>query len=314
MVAFSGLRDWLHGRGIIIATCIAFAFLALASDHFLTLANLQNLLAAGATYGILAIGLTILLIAGEFDLSLGAIFVLSGIIATSLQPYFGTAAAILLGIGFGAVAGACNGAIVTKFRINAFIATLATGMVLVGLGTMITHGFQLYVADPGWGWLGNTRLFGMSLNIWVFLIFAAISAYSLANTGFGRHIHALGDDAEAARLSGLNTAGLRFAVFTFAGFSAGLAGVILVSRTGTAISGNGLSDVLFPAIAAVVVGGTSIRGGRGAIWRTILGVIFLECLRNGCNLLEIDAYFQDILRGVIILVAVSFDAIGKSAS
>jgi ribose transport system permease protein len=204
--------------------------------------------------------------------------------------------------------------VVTYLRVNSFIATLASSLMVVGIGTEVTNGFQLYIAEPSFGELGNGKLIGIDYFIWIFIAFALICGFILWRTKLGRWLYAAGGNPEAARLSGINVRGLRIGAFAFSGFAAGVAGAVLISRTGTAIAGDGLADVLFPAIAAVVVGGTSIQGGRGAIWRTVLGIFFLEFIRNGFNLLEVNPYYQAIIQGAIILTAVSADALSRRSS
>ncbi len=310
MVA-AATREFLQtiaGRyAILIALALVVIALSLGSAHFLTGQNLLNTVESGAIYGIVAIGLTVLMIGGEFDLCAGATFVLSGIVAAKLQPLLGSGPSLAIGVVAGATIGTFNGIFVRTFRVSSFVTTLASGMIVVGLGTLVTGGFQLYVADEDFAVLGNARLFGIDVFVWVFFGFAAIAGYVLSQTQRGRWIYATGNDPEAARLSGIDIAAMRLGGFVISGVAAGVAGVILASRTGTAISGAGLSDVLFPAVAAVVVGGTSIQGGRGAIWRTLCGILFLELIRNGLNLLEVDPYYQSIAQGAIILLAIAAD-------
>jgi len=315
LLAYAHLRRVLiaivRGYAILVAFLVLVAVLSGASSHFLTAINLLNTLESGAIYGIVAVALTLLLIAGDFDLSAGATFVLAGIVAAKLQPSLGSAPALLAGIGAGLLVGLLNGLAVTLFQVNSFVATLAASLMIAGLGARLTDGFQLYVPDASFTVLGNGMADGIPYFVWIFLAFAALCWFVLARTKLGRWLYVTGGNREAARLAGLRTDGLRVVGFGLSGFAAGLAGAILVSRTGTAIAGNGLAEVIFPAVAAVVVGGTSILGGRGAVWRTVLGVFFLECIRNGFNLIELDPYYQDIVRGGIILFAVAADALSR---
>lgn len=298
----------LRQYSIVISFLALFIVLSLLSGNFLTQVNLLNTVESGSIYGIVAVALTLLLIVGEFDLSVGAIYVLSGIIAAKLYPFLGAWPALALGAMSGLGVGLFNGLVVTRFGVNSFIATLATSLMLVGLGTMLTDGFQLYTADEEFGRLGNASVLGIPCFVWVFCGIALGSGFFLARTRLGRWIYVVGGNREAARLSGISVDAVRVGAFCLSGLAAGIAGAIIVSRTGTAIAGNGLADVLFPAIAAVVVGGTSIQGGYGAVWRTVVGIFFLELIRNGFNLLELSPYYQDIVRGGIILLAVAADA------
>ena len=305
--AFEIVREY----AIVVVFLVLFVVLASTASHFLTWVNFLNNLESGAIYGIVACALTLLLIVGEFDLSVGAIYVLSGIVAAKLYPSLGTWPALAVGVGVGTLIGVVNGIVVAVFRVNSFVATLASSLMIVGAGTKVTDGFQLYISNSKFGELGNSKVLGVDYFVWIFFGFALVTGLVLSRTKIGRWLYAAGGNAEAARLSGINIRTLRIGAFAFSGFAAGVAGAILISRTGTAIAGDGLSDVVFPAIAAVVVGGTSILGGRGAVWRTVLGVLFLEFIRNGFNLLGVNPYYQDIIRGAIILSAVAIDALSR---
>lgn len=302
--------ELLREYAILVCVLALFLTLTFTSDVFLTSVNMKNVLESVSTYGIVACALTLLLIVGEFDLSVGATFVLTGIVAAKLQPSLGTWPALLVGVAAATGVGVFNGIAVAYFRINSFIATLASSLMVVGLGTKVTDGFQLYIEDPSFLVLGNDELFDVRYSIWILALFALVCGFVLARTKLGRWLYATGGNLEAARLSGINTRAIKVGAFAFSGFAAGVAGAILISRTATAIAGNGI-DVVFIAFAAVVVGGTSVLGGRGAIWRTVLGLLFLEFIRNGFNLLEVNPYYQDIIRGGIILVAVAIDAFSR---
>ena len=307
---FEILREY----AIVVSFVVLLIILSATADHFLTWINLLNTLESGSIYGIVAIAFTILLIVAEFDLCSGAIYVLAGVVAAKLEPNLGVWPALALGVGAGLAIGILNGVVVSLLRVNSFIATLASSLMVVGIGTEVTNGFQLYIADPEFAVLGNDKLFGVDYFVWIFIGFALICGFILSRTKLGRWLYASGGNPEAARLSGINVRALRIGAFAFSGFAAGVAGAVLISRTGTAIAGDGLADVLFPAIAAVVVGGTSVQGGRGAIWRTVLGIFFLEFIRNGFNLLEVNPYYQAIIQGAIILTAVSADALSRRSS
>lgn len=312
--SFNNAFDAVREYAIVVCFLALFVTLAVTANQFLTRVNFLNNLESGAIYGIIALALTLLLIVGEFDLSVGAIFVLTGIVAAKLYPSLGTWPSLLVGVAVATGIGVFNGIVVAVFRVNSFVATLATSLMIVGLGTKVTNGFQLYISAPKFAVLGNSKALGVDYFVWIFFGFALVTGLVLARMKIGRWLYASGGNAEAARLSGINIRALRIGAFAFSGFAGGVAGAILISRTGTAIAGDGLGDVVFPAIAAVVVGGTSILGGRGAIWRTVLGVLFLEFIRNGFNLLGVNPYYQDIIRGAIILLAVAIDALSRRAT
>jgi ribose transport system permease protein len=285
----------------------------LTSDVFLTSTNLLNVLEQNAPVGIMAIALTFVLITGEFDLSAGAIYVLTGVLAAKwagpLGPWPAILAAMACAVGMGVV----NGLLVAYARIDSFVCTLATSLIIAGTSLAITKGFIKTVSDPTFGQLGTNEILGVKLSIWLFAVVAIAFGFVLARSKLGRWLFAVGGNPEAARLSGISLRGVRVTAFALSGFAAGLAGVIVASRTGQGQNGDGLSIALF-AFAAVVVGGTSVLGGRGAIWRTVLGVLLLALITNGFNLLSVDPIYQQIVQGVIILLAVAADALSRRTS
>ena len=300
---------------IIIIFLALFVVLTATANHFLTWENQLNNVESGAVYGVVACALTLLLIVGEFDLSVGASFVLSSIVAAKLK-YDGvldTWPALMVGVLPAVAVGFVNGIAVAYFRVNSFIATLATSLMVVGVGTRITSGAQLFVDAPSFAILGNDKGLGVDYFIWIFIGFALVCGFILWRSKLGRWLYATGGNPEAARLSGINIRAVKIGAFAFSGFAAGVGGAIYASRTTTAIAGNGIEDVVFPAFAAVVVGGTSVQGGRGAIWRTVFGILFLEYIRNGFNLLEVDTYWQPVIQGGIILTAVAIDSLSRRA-
>jgi ribose transport system permease protein len=295
---------------IFVVTIVLFIVLTFASSAFLTSTNILNLLDQAAPDGLLALALTFVTISGEFDLSVGATMILAGVIAAKLEPSLGVWPCLFVGLVASAFIGFGNGLLVTRARINSFVCTLATGLMIAGLGLVITQGNLLPVSAPAFADLAFNKFLGVKLSIWIFVVFALICGFLLSRTRFGRWVFAVGGNVEAARLSGISTLWVKTAAFTIGGIAAGLAGAILVSRNGEGQAGDGISDVLY-AFAAVVVGGTSVAGGRGAVWRTVLGVVFLGMISNGFNLLQINPDYQQIVEGTIILAAVAIDALSR---
>ena len=303
--------------GIVFAVAILFATLTIQTETFFTTRNQLNILDQAHQVGLLAIGVTGVIIAGGFDLSLGAIFAMAGVVAAmvardlagveSLAPY---AAHLgwLSGIAVGALLGLLNGILVTTFRINTFVATLASGFVIRGLALVLTQAEQVRVADQTFQTLARGSVGPVRNTIVIWLGFALILTFVLLRTKFGRHVFASGDNPEAARLAGINVDRIRTITFCISGAAAGLAGVLSASRFMSAQNdaGQGLELI---AIAAVVIGGTSIMGGEGAIWRTVLGVMLLRLISNGFNLIGVDTFYQSIFQGLIILFAVALDAL-----
>ncbi len=297
------IRDY----GVVVATVALFVVLSFSSDAFLTSTNLLNLLEQQVTLGIVAAGATLVIIAGGFDLSIGAVFALSSVlaakVATEVDPVAGIVAGILVGLACGIV----NGAVATIGRINSFIATLASSIIVRGIALAVSGGFSIAIIDPGFRSIGNDELLGMRLSIWIMLAFVGVLWFVLARTTFGHYVYAAGGNAEAARLSGIRVNAVRAATFAICGLGAGIAGVLVTSRVGTAQADVGVGLEL-TAIAAIVVGGTSIAGGSGSMWRTVLGVTLLALIGNGFNLLNIDAMYRDIFTGALIMAAVAIDA------
>ena len=206
--------------------------------------------------------------------------------------------------------GLFNGLLVAGFQINPFVATLATGMMIRGLAVVITSGFLVTVADERYTIIGREAVLGVKYSVWLFAAFAAICGFLLARTKFGRHVYAVGGNAEAARLSGIRVGWVKALTFGISGVAAGLAGLIASSRVSTGQADAG-SLIELTAIAAVVIGGTSIAGGEGAIWRTMVGILLLALIGNGFNMLRVEPFYQDIVKGAIIVVAVAIDAWSK---
>jgi ribose transport system permease protein len=256
--------------------------------------------------GLLACGETLCIIAGVFDLSVGAMLTVAAVVAATVanaaSPWLGVAAGIGTGLGLGAA----NGVVIDRTRINSFIGTLATGIVYGGVAIVITGGLVVTVTKSSFGTLGQGEALGLRYTAWVFLGFAALLSLVVSRTTFGRYVYAVGGNPEAARLSGIRVGLVRGSCLAISGVAAGLAGVLSAARTSSATADLG-SGMELTAISAAVVGGTSILGGEGAIWRGVLGVLLLALIGNGFNLLDVDTTYQQIVEGILILLAVAAD-------
>lgn len=292
--------------GILISFAVIFITLALTSPVFLTQRNLLNLLEQQAVVGIIALGGTLVIIAGGFDLSVGAVYALAGIATAWGVNSFGPVVGVLLGLGVGLIAGLMNGLLTSVVGINPFITTLATSIVIRGVCLAVTGGFLIAINDPAFSVIGRGSIGGVKYSIILFLVLTVIAGLVLAKTVFGRHIYASGANPEAARLAGVNVSKIRTWTFVLSGLAAAIAGIIIASRSGNGQASIGVG-LEFQAIAAIVVGGTSIFGGEGAIWRTVLGVLLIGLISNGFTLLSVPPTFQQIFEGLIILIAVGFD-------
>ena len=292
--------------GIVLSFLALFVVLSLASDKFLTQRNLLNILDQSAPVGIVACGVTIGIIAGVFDLSVGAIFAVAAVAACKLALVTSPWLAIVLGVVFGALLGIVNGVLVNAIQINSFIATLASSIVFRGIAILVTGGLIVTVTDETFSIVGTETFVGAKYTVWVFAFVIVAASLLMTRTTLGRYFYAVGGNARAARLSGVPVARVRTIAFIISGLCAGVAGVLAASRTSSAQPDLGM-DLALQAIAASVVGGTSIMGGQGAIWRAVLGVLILAMIGNGFNLLGIDTIYQQIVQGLLIVVAVGLD-------
>ena len=296
--------------GIAYAFVALFVALSFASSSFLKFQNMSNILDQWAAIGLLACGETLCIIAGVFDLSVGANVSVSGVVAckvaNSATPTLGLIAGAATGLGLGIA----NGIVIDRTRINSFIGTLATSIVMGGLAIIITGGLIQTVLNTRFGALGQGSLFQITYPGWFFIAFAIVTAFVLGRTTFGRYVYAVGGNAEAARLSGVRVGVIRGACFAISGLGAGIAGMLLASRTQSAAADLG-SGMELTAISAAVVGGTSILGGEGAVWRGVLGTLLLAIIGNGFNLLNIDTTYQQIVQGGLILIAVAADQLAR---
>lgn len=294
--------------GIVIPFVIAVAALAISSPSFRRFENVANILDQQSGIIIVAAAGTLVLIAGGIDLSVGAVYGLAGAMATQLVASNGVAVGVAAGLSLGLLVGLANGIFVTRFRINPLIGTLAMTYVVGGIGALATKGNLVVAFDhPEFKDLASTRILGITSAAWIMVVVTLAVGVVLARTTFGRYIYAVGGNAAAARLGGVRIDGVRVATFAFSGVAAALAGVLDASRVLSmqASSGNFLT---FTVIAGVVVGGTSILGGEGAIWRTVIGCLFIALIGNGFNLLGLDPFYQQITLGAILLLAVGIDA------
>ena len=308
------LRQSFTKLAVLWALAIVFLGLTATTENFFSIMNLRNILDQQAFVLIIAGFATIVIISGGFDVSLGAIYVLSPIVALKVENSTGSLLyMVLAGAAVGVTAGIINGLIIAYGKINSFITTLATSFILFGLAYILSDGSILMISDIESRSFVTTRVFGITSATWMAFLFLIISWILLERTRFGRSIFAVGGNIEAARLSGIRVNRVQIFAFTLGGFGAGLAGALNSIRTTSAQASDDFS-VIFAVIAAIVVGGTSIAGGSGAIWRSVAGVFFIAILVNGFNLNGIDPVFQRIIQGLVILLAVGADSIRSQRS
>lgn len=280
--------------------------LYIATPYFFTSSNLMAIALAASITALLAIGETFVIILGEIDLSVGAMLGFTSVITALVLPDAGLGWGLLAGLAAGAGAGLVNGLLVTKVNMPSFIATLASLSILSGLTLYLTKGNPVGVSSDAFRLIGTGRILGIPAPIWILLTCSVVFGILLARSRFGRQVYATGDNFEAAHLSGIPVDRVKVAAFVISGVLAGIAGFILAARLGTAqpSAGKGLE---LTAIAAVIIGGTSLLGGRGAVVGTVIGALLLGTIDNGLNLLNVSPFLQDVVKGAVILFAVFID-------
>jgi ribose transport system permease protein len=322
------LRTSLFSQGVwqkilaFASLIVLIAVFSIASDNFLQTDNLIAILQATAVNGLLAVGVTFVIITGGIDLSVGTLMTFCSVMAGVVLTYWGMPLplGIVAAIATGAVSGAISGVLVAKMKIPPFIATLGMMMLLKGLSLVVSGTRPIYFNDtPNFYMISQASLIGDVLPILpipngVFILFlvAAISGIILNRTALGRYTFALGSNEEAVRLSGVNTDFWKISVYALSGAICGIAGLIIASRLNSAQPALGQGYEL-DAIAAVVIGGTSLSGGRGTILGTLIGALIISVLTNGLRILSVAQEWQTVVTGIIIILAVYADILRKRA-
>ncbi|AVG17909.1 MULTISPECIES: ABC transporter permease [Chromobacteriaceae] len=303
----------LQRLGPFIALVLVAVGLSVMSPDFLTVNNLLNVMRQVSINALIAFGMTLVILLGGIDLSVGSILALSSVLtATLLQAGVDPMLATLLGILAGAAMGLFNGLVISKGKVAPFIATLATMTILRGLALVFSNGSPITGFDSElFSMLGGGYVAGLVPVpvVWMLILFAGFW-FLLKKTVFGRHLYATGGNEEAARLSGVKVDRVKLWVYTASGAMSAMAGVVLTSRLNSAQPTAGTGYEL-DAIAAVVLGGTSLSGGRGWIFGTLIGALLIGVLNNGLNLLGVSSFYQQVIKGAVILLAVLLDRSNK---
>ncbi|WP_116134638.1 ABC transporter permease [Tropicimonas sp. IMCC34043] len=302
--------------GILIALLILCVLLTFANEYFLTPRNIVNVLRQTSINGILAIGMTFVILTRGIDLSVGSVVALAGAVAASFattsatQGVYGTpypaVIAIAVGMAVGMAAGGISGVLVARYRVPAFVATLGMLSAARGLTLIYTTGRPIPALTDSFRWIGTGDVAGVPLPVIIFALVFLVSWYVLTNTRFGRRVYAAGGNPHAATVSGINVTRINIAVFVISGGLAGLAGMILAARTGSALPQAGVAYEL-DAIAAVVIGGTSLLGGVGTVTGTLIGALLIGVVNNGLDLMGVESYYQQVIKGILIVAAVLLD-------
>ncbi|MCB1488918.1 MAG: ABC transporter permease [Bauldia sp.] len=273
--------------------------------------NIKNILSQNAPVGIVAVGMTFVMIGGGFDLSVGAIFALGAVLfAQWADPLglWGAAAAVML---VGLACGAINGFIVTKLKVNPFVATLGSGSAFGGAAYIVSHSAPQTPDNFDFQNLGTEYFLGWPISVWLLVLVLAGGGFALSRSVYGRSVYAIGGNTEAARLSGLSVDLLRSSTYVISALCSGLAGMILASRLGVGQADMG-SSIALDAIAIVVIGGTSLLGGEGAMWRTVIGLLIIATLTNVFDSLAVSTNYQLVAKGTIVVSAVALDVFARS--
>jgi ribose transport system permease protein len=290
---------------------ILFVGLAIGSPHFLTGTNLSSVVRQTAVINIMALGMTLIIVAGGIDLSVGAILAFGGLMGTmAMERGAAIPPAILIGILCGGFWGFTNGFLITRLRINPFIVTLGTLGIVRGITLIISNGLPVHQIPAAFSYLGEGTLAGVPFVLWILLACAALVQVLMEHTKLGRYAFAIGSNEAAAYYAGIPVAFHTTAVYAIGGMLTGLAGMIEASRlmTGQPTAGQGYE---LQAIAAVVIGGGSLRGGEGSVVGTLVGAFIMGLLSNGSDLLGISPYLQQAIIGAVIILAVTVDEVRK---
>jgi ribose transport system permease protein len=296
----------------IIALIVMGAVLTILSPYFLTADNLITVLLQSSINSILAVGVTFIILTAGIDLSVGSVVAFSSaimgelVVNRGLNPVLG----IILGLALGALAGLVNGVIIAKVKIPPFIVTLGAMSIWRGLALQFTGGTHTYDLPPIIKWMGQGYLGPIPVPFLFAIITYLIAWFILTRTPLGLYTYAIGGNEQGARLSGINIDRMKILIYTIGGFLFGFGGVILAGRLNSTAGVVGTGFEL-DAIAAVVIGGTSLFGGEGIIWGSLLGAVLMGVIRNGMNLLNISAYWQMVIIGIVVVGAVAVDAIRR---
>lgn len=311
----NSLKKILLGeQGLVVIFAAAFVIVSLFVPNFLTERNMLGLLQSVVTIGIVACTMMFCLASRDFDLSVGSIVAFSGMIAVMVSNATGSIpVGLLTALLCGAVVGLVNGIVIARFRINALITTLATMQIVRGLALIASDGRAVGINDPDFYQLALSRFLTVPTPIWIMLILFILFGFVLNRTVFGKNTLAIGGNPEASRLAGVNVVNMRVWIFALQGLVCGIAGILLASRI-TSGQPNAATGLELSVISACVLGGVSLAGGRAAMSGVIVGVLIMGIAENVMNLLNIQAFYQYVVRGLILLIAVLLDNLRSSAA
>jgi len=309
----------LKSRELILALILAIAVAAIGAydSVFVQWQNISDMLTETSVLFMMALAQMVVILTRGIDLSVGSVVALAGIVGASFattSPVAGVSGtpypalvAIAVGLVIGLLCGTVSGIVVTRFRVPSFVVTLGMLSSARGLAMLYTGGKPVPSLTPEFRWMGTGHVLGVPAPILVLLVVFAVSWWVLSKTRYGRHVYAVGGNPRAANTSGIRVSRIRLSVFMISGVTAALAGLLLAARTGSGLTQAGVSYEL-DAIAAVVIGGTSLSGGTGSVTGTLFGTLIIAVMNNGLDLLGVDSNYQQIIKGLIIVLAVMIDS------
>ncbi|MFO8042566.1 MAG: ribose ABC transporter permease [Alkalispirochaeta sp.] len=301
------LTHILKNYGMIIAFVLVCVVMWALTPHFLTPNNLLNVVRQSSIIGVMAVGVTFVILSGGIDLSVGSVMAVSGMIAAgTMQNGGGILVGIVVALGVGIAAGLVNGLLVTKGGITPFVVTLGMMSIARGLTLIYSNGYPISGFTETFRFIGGGVILGIPFPVIILFLVVLIGWAVLTQTRLGRYTYAIGGNEETVKLSGINSDFFKTMVYVISGATAAISALILTSRLNSAGPTAGLTYEL-TVIAAVVIGGTSLSGGRGTVWGSLIGALLIAVINNGMNLLGISPYFQELVRGVIIILAVYVD-------
>ena len=305
------IKNMAAKYGIFVALVLLIIFFSITSSSFLSIENVMNILRQVAVIGICAVGMTFIILTGGIDLSVGSIVGVAAVLDAKLMVSgINPISASIISLAAGAVLGGLNGFIINEFHISPLIATLGTMTSLRGVAYLITKGVPVYGFPNSFSKLGQGNIGSIPISVIIMIIVFIFGYVVLNKMVFGRYVYGIGGNEEASRLSGVHVKKVKYLIYVIAGFLASLAGIVLLSRvnSGAPTAGTGYE---MDVITAVVLGGVSIIGGEGSIFGVIMGVMIMGVLANGMIIMNINDYYQMIIKGAVLLAAVAFDQMSK---
>lgn len=306
------IKNGMHKYGVVAAFILLCVVVSIITPKFLQLRNIMNILRQYSVIGILSVGMTLVIISGNFDISVGYTCGFCGALLIKLNGEYGVPLlpAVLIVLLVGAIIGSLNGVFVAHVGIPSMIATLGMGEAINGVFLLITGGYSLSIANETLRAVGKGSVIGVPTITVIFLLTVLLFQFILKRTRYGRSTYAVGGNIDAARISGIKTKQITVSAFAICGLLAALSGIVLTARVMNIGPASG-SGYELDAIAAVVIGGTRVSGGEGNVFRTVMGVLFVGVMSNALNLLGVNDYYQYIVKGAIILFAVGVDCYNR---